>query len=152
MRLPYLPVSTLAPIPSLNNTLVRPRPVIAVRVAGPNSVIYLDAFLDTGADDTVFESRIARATGVDLVAAPTRAIQLIGRAQPIICRYALVELRIAHGAEAYSWPATAAFVDVSLRYPLLGFAGCMQFFDATFYGADHEVEIAPNRRFPGTGP
>jgi hypothetical protein len=152
VRIPYLQVSTHAPIPSLSNTLIRPRPIVAIRVTGPRSSSFLDAFLDTGADDSVFESRIARNIGLDLTAAPTRSIQLVGRPQPLVCRYAVVELRLAHAGEAYSWQATIAFVDVSLRYPLLGYAGCLQYFDATFCGADHEVEIVSNREYPGTGP
>ena len=62
-------------------------------------------------------------------------------------RYAQAELRLTDGIEIRRWPACVAFGPVAR--PLLGFAGCLQFFDATFLGADHEMIILPNRTFTG---
>jgi hypothetical protein len=42
------------------------------------------------------------------------------------------------------------FASTRLRYNLLGQAGFLEFFDADFRGADHEVVLIPNARFPGT--
>jgi hypothetical protein len=36
-----------------------------------------------------------------------------------------------------------------LRFPLLGFAGVLQFFDADFRGAREEVELTINSLYPG---
>jgi hypothetical protein len=136
----------------LGNLHVRPRPIIAVRIGGPAGAHLLDAFLDTGSDDTVFEAWLAALIGVDLSQAETRAIQLVGRPQIIHCRYAPVEFSITDGHDTFKWTAFAGFVSTQLRYPLLGYAGFLQYFDADFRGADREVTLAANRDFPGTGP
>ena len=53
MRAPYLPVPAQRPLPSLAGSLVRHRPVVAVRRTGPSDTRLRDGLLDTGADDTV---------------------------------------------------------------------------------------------------
>jgi hypothetical protein len=64
-----------------------------------------------------------------------------------------VQLRITDGVqETYEWTAVVGFVAARLHYNLLGHAGFLQYFDATFSGADQEVILTPNRSFPGTGP
>jgi hypothetical protein len=152
VKFPYLEAPSRLVIPSLGNSLVRPRPIIAVRVRGPAGAHLLDAFLDTGSDDTVFEAWVAALIGVDLTQAETRAIQLVGRPQIVDCRYARVEFSITDGRGTFQWTAFAGFVSTRLRYPLLGYAGFLQFFDAEFRGADREVKLTANRDFPGTGP
>ena len=37
-----------------------------------------------------------------------------------------------------------------LIYPLLGFAGCLQYFRANFMGDREEVELTVNSLYPGT--
>ena len=41
------------------------------------------------------------------------------------------------------------FTSVPLRNPLLGFAGCLQFFHADFCDDREEVELTTNTLFPG---
>jgi hypothetical protein len=36
-----------------------------------------------------------------------------------------------------------------MTYPFLGLAGCLEFFDARFRGADRLAELETNRLFPG---
>jgi hypothetical protein len=43
-----------------------------------------------------------------------------------------------------------AFSPASIRYPILGRGGCLQFLDATFYGLDQFVTLQPNSSYPGT--
>jgi hypothetical protein len=104
--------------------------------------------LDTGADDTIFPESVANIVGIDLQSAPTLRIHLAGRA-PVLCRYAAIDLRITDGIETFEWSAMAGFVHISLQFPLLGFAGFFEYFDVTFRGADHEIEIIPGRLFSG---
>jgi hypothetical protein len=54
------------------------------------------------------------------------------------------------GKEFCEWTGWVGFTPVLSNYALLGFAGCLQFFDATFYGALEEVELIVNRLYPGT--
>lgn len=150
MIFPYLPAAVREPIPSLGGARTRRRPIIPIRVTGPSDTWLCDALLDTGADDTVFEEDLALLVGVDLGQAPVRQTQLLGRPQPLTCRYAPVELRVSDGRETCTWTAIVGFVNGRLRYPLLGHAGCLQFFDADFQGEDHQVVLTANHSFPGT--
>jgi hypothetical protein len=53
------------------------------------------------------------------------------------------------GQETCQWTALVGFVPVSLRRALLGYAGCLQFFDGQFRGADCEAVLTPNQAFVG---
>ena len=48
------------------------------------------------------------------------------------------------------WKAWVGFTSAPLRQPLLGYAGFLQFFDATFFGQREEVELAVNSAYSGT--
>jgi hypothetical protein len=61
-----------------------------------------------------------------------------------------VILRLADGQERREWRALVGFTAAKFRYPMLGFAGCLQFFDALFRGAREEVELTINSLYPGT--
>ena len=149
MKVRYAPGASPVPLPSLGGGRQRYRPLLAVRITGPAHSLLRDTLIDTGADDTVFPEGIAVALGVDLASAPQLNINLAGRG-PIRCRYAQALLRITDGAhETYEWTATIGFVPVSLKHPLLGHAGFLQFFNADFRGADREVILTTNPTFPG---
>ncbi len=64
-------------------------------------------------------------------------------------RYAPVTLRLTDGQEFREWPAWVGFTPAALVYPILGFAGCLQFFTSTFHGDTEEVELTVNRLYPG---
>jgi hypothetical protein len=111
VKFPYLAGTARSPIPSLGGTVVRPRPVYAVRVAGPTRARLIDGLFDTGSDDTVFEESVALSIGVDLNRATERQIGLVGRTRPVVCRYAQVELCLTDGlSETYVWSAVVGFV------------------------------------------
>jgi hypothetical protein len=149
VRVPYLVGRTRTPQPSLGGSMLRPRPIVAVRIIGPGGSLLRDGLLDTGADDTVFPDWVAKVTGLDLVHAEARSIGLVGR-QPLTCRYASVRLRISDGvSETYEWTLVAGFVSLQIPRPLLGYAGFLQYFDAEFRGADHAVILTPNSTFHG---
>ena len=149
MKIPYLVAQAKSPLPSLSGSFLRPRPVLAVRIGGAARNLLLDALLDTGSDDTVFEEWVAATIGVDLRGAPERHVGIVGRAKLVRCRHAPVELRITDGLhETYQWTTVVGFISTHLRYSLLGHAGCLQFFDAQFRGADQEVVLTPNSSFP----
>lgn len=108
-----------------------------------------DGLLDTGADDIVFPQLAAQIMGIDLTKAPTGTAKSVGF-PPVLVRYAIVTLRIVTARERREWPAWVGFTAVSMRRPLLGYAGFLQFFDAVFRGAREEVELTINHRYPGT--
>jgi hypothetical protein len=108
-----------------------------------------EALLDTGADDTLFPDSLATYIGINLATAPTGVLRsAAGGSLPV--RYATVSLRLTDGQEQREWPAIVAFTPSRLWRPILGFAACLQFFTATFYGDREEVELTINRLYPGT--
>ena len=124
MRIPYMPVPAQRPVPSLGGSLVRSRPVLAIRLTGPWDTRLRNGLLDTGADDTVFTETLATLVGVDLRQAEERQLALAGRPQPVCCRYATVQLQITDGVrETYEWTAVVGFVAARLNYHLLVHAG-----------------------------
>jgi hypothetical protein len=148
LRFPYLPFTTHRPIVPLAGALVRPRPIINVTLIGPAGILPQDALLDTGADDTVFPERIAAQIGVDLTGAPTGSAVGMGTGSALV-RYAEVTLRIADYYERREWRAWIGFTAVQFRHPMLGFAGFLQYFTATFHGDRAEVELTVNSRYAG---
>jgi len=105
--------------------------------------------LDTGSDETVLEEGLAAAIGVDLTNAPVGRATGIGLVGSVL-RYAEVSMQITDGKELHVWNAWIGFTATRLVYPILGFAGFLQFFDAHFFGGREEVELVVNGLFPGT--
>jgi len=149
MRFSYARLRVRQPVISLGGRGERPRPLVPVTLLGPAGVHVEQAVLDTGADDTIFHESIATKLGVPLTAAPQGAAAGIAGV-PIAVRYAEVTLRLADNLERREWRAWVGFTPVNLRRPLLGFAGCLQFFDAQFFGEHEEVELITNSLYPGT--
>jgi hypothetical protein len=54
-----------------------------------------------------------------------------------------------HGS-VWRWPTVVGFSPAPLRYPMLGQAGCLQFFDSRFLGDDRVVEVETKLTYPGT--
>jgi hypothetical protein len=117
-------------------------------LVGTNRVYLAEALLDPGADDTVFPNDAAVQLGLDLSNAPLGEAVGVASA-PVPIRYALVTLRLTDGREFCEWTAWVGFTAAPLRQPLLGFAGCLQFFDADFRGGREEVELVTNSLYLG---
>ncbi len=149
MRFSYAQLRTNAPVWPLGGRQERPRPIIAISLAGPSDTAVEEGLLDTGADDTVFPELVAAQIGIDLTGAPARMGTGVGGAA-VPVRYAQVLLRLTDGQEFREWPAWVAFTPVPMVRGLLGFAGCLQFFSANFLGDREEVELTVNSLYPGT--
>lgn len=128
--------------------MVRHRPIIAVRLFGPLGSRLFDGCLDCASDDTIFPRSLARRVGIDLTGAPQGEAQPVG-GMVIPFSYATVTLRLTDGIETCAWTATVGFVDLPLRWALLGHAGFLHYFDIELRGARREVVITPNSGFPG---
>ena len=133
---------------ALGGRFVRPRPIIAVTLIGPLRSLARDCLLDTAADEIVFPEHLARGIGTDLSATTPETSHYV-RFGSITVRRAVIALRLTDGVEIREWSAIASFTPSRLIYPILGFAGCLQFFDATFRGAIEEVELTTNALYPG---
>lgn len=64
--------------------------------------------------------------------------------------YAPVDLRLSDGVDTCEWRALVGFVDLPLRWALLGHAGFLDGFDTDLRGSLREAFIVPNSAFPGT--
>ncbi len=147
---PYDKLPTLNPIWPLYGRLERSRPTIIVAIVGPRGTVVRKALVDTGADDTVFPDFVATRLGVDLSQAPIGAAAGVGPTATAILRYAELTLRISDGKEYREWQARIGFTATPLQRPLLGFAGFLQFFDATFHGDREFLELTVNASYRGT--
>jgi len=120
-----------------------------VTLVGPSGSVLLDAVVDTAADDTVFSEIAAANIGLDLTTAPTGTAMGVGGGVSAV-RYAEVGLQLTDGQERREWKGWVGFTSAKFRYPMLGFAGCLQFFDTLLRGAAEEVELTVNTLYPGT--
>lgn len=152
LQLPYQPVPLIGPPPpSLPaTTTAHWRPFAPVTIIGPSgrSRYFNRALVDPGSDDTVFPMMIVGRLRVTL--RPDIGHKLRWRGQLYELRFGDVELRMTDDATTYRWPATVGFSHAPIPYRILGYAGCLQFFDVTFRGDDRIVELEPNRSYPGT--
>jgi len=105
--------------------------------------------LDSAADDTIFSEHLAARIGVDLTEAPTGVATGVASG-PVTVRYAQVTLCLFDQHQRYEWLGWVGFTAARLNRPLLGFAGCLQFFTTTFHGDLEVAELAVNRLYPGT--
>jgi hypothetical protein len=119
-----------------------------VTLVGPGGSLPQDALLDTAADDTVFPQYSAQFLGIDLANAPVGTAKVIGGAV-VQVRYAEVVLRIADQNESREWKTWVAFAQGRMPFALLGFAGFLEFYSATFDGANEVVELTVNKNYPG---
>jgi hypothetical protein len=119
-----------------------------VRVFGPLGSRLYDGCLDSASDDTIFPRSLARTLGIDLTGAPQGQAQLVG-GMVVSYQYATVALRVTDGVEACEWTSIVGFVDLPLRWALLGHAGFLEFFDIELWGARREVAIMPNSSYQG---
>ena len=149
MHFRYYRYRAIQPIPTLGGRKDRPYPEVNVSLVGPTDTRVVRGLLDTGADDTIFPESWAALIGLDLTGAP--AGTFTGAVPGVVSvRYAKATLRLAANGERREWTALVGFTSVPLRRALLGYAGFLQFFTATFHGDREEVELAVNSLYPGT--
>ncbi len=152
LRFPYQEELLTGPAPpSLPAGATRRwRPLVPVDLVTPAGLlVHFDrALLDPGADDTVFPIAAAQKMGVPLRPDTGHRVRWRGQSHPLL--FGDVELILSDGTGECRWPAVVAFSPASIRYPILGISGCLEFFDARFLGADRFAELEPNRSYPGT--
>jgi hypothetical protein len=85
VRKRYTPVLAPQTVLTLGGSFFHYRPVLDVRLTGPQGTRLRDCLLDTGADETMLHEGLAALLGVDLDGAEERQIQLVGRPAPVRC-------------------------------------------------------------------
>lgn len=151
MRFPYQDeLLTGPPPPSLPASAnVRSRPLVPVTIFGPGGLFrdFGRAVLDPAADDTVFPIDTAQRLGIQLRPDSGHRVRWRGQLHPL--RFGDAELVLTDNIVVWRWSAVVGFSPAPLRYPILGQAGCLQFIDVNFLGADRIVEMEINRTFAG---
>jgi hypothetical protein len=137
------------PSPTISEGVVY-RPEVVLRVAGKNSDLYLAALVDTGADETILPLSVAAEIGVDL---DTDRMSLAGgvSGQHIELVPGKVELELLGTPDRYRWSSVISFARFDSpddECAILGHAGALQYFTATFDGKRHRGSLVPNRTFP----
>ncbi|MCI0351216.1 MAG: hypothetical protein L0Z53_17470 [Acidobacteriales bacterium] len=129
---------------------VRWRPLVPISVIGPGGLFrdFGRAVLDPAADDTVFPLDTAWRIGITLRLDTGHRVRWRGQMHPL--RFGDVELLLTDQTSVWRWPAVVAFSPAPIRYPILGQASCLQFFDTQFLGADRFMELETNHDYPGT--
>jgi hypothetical protein len=146
LRFPYqdeLPTGPAPPSLAAGAT-VRWRPLLPVEIFGPSGLsrLFTRAVVDPAADDTVFPLDTARQIGAVLRPDTGHRVRWRGQLHPL--RFGDVELLLEDGTRIWRWPAIIGFSPAQIRYPILGTAGCLQFMDARFRGANQIVELETN--------
>ena len=149
MRFQYQSVKPPRPAVALGGRVTRPRPLVLVSLIGPTGVFARHALLDTGSDDTVFPLVAATGAGIDLSNAPVGTVSGV-HGSPAQLLYARATLRLSDGREFREWTAWVGFTSARMRQPLLGYAGCLQFFHANFLGDQEAVELTVNTLYSGS--
>jgi hypothetical protein len=151
LRFPYQDeMLTGPPPPSLPaSAVVRWRPLIPVTIFAPGGLFrdFGRAVLDPASDDTVFPLSTAQLIGIHLRPDTGHRVRWRGQLHPL--RFGDAELVITDNISVWRWPAVVGFSPAPIRYPILGQAGCLQFIDADFLGADRMAELEINRDYPG---
>lgn len=125
------------------------RPEATIRVGGPRGNETIQALLDTGSDETVFPATLAKVLGVDLDYDATSQASAVGGHEVRLVP-GTVTLELSHGGEKYRWSSLASFLETEEpedEVALLGYAGFLEYFQATFDSERNEVALIPNARF-----
>ncbi len=127
------------------------RPAIPVDLAGPHGEVDFYGLVDTGSDDTLIPRFLVRELGVTID--DSNRTKVRGIADEIVSiATAEMELRISDGFEFVSWQTKVGVIgedDDESDFVILGHAGCLEFFTATFDGDRRALELFPNAQFPG---
>jgi hypothetical protein len=151
LQFPYLDEPlTGPPPPSLSSiSTARYRPLIPITIVGPTGQRkFSRAVVDSGGDDTVFPFDVLKLIGVTPRPDTGHRVRWRGNLHPL--RFAEVELVLSDNSSTYRWRAVLAFSPAPFPYPILGNAGCLQFFNVRLLGADLMIEIETNWKYLGT--
>ncbi|MDZ4659588.1 MAG: hypothetical protein SH868_18610 [Bythopirellula sp.] len=139
----------IEPSPTVPEGIVY-RPEAIILVGGPSGTESIQALLDTGSDETVFPASLAKLLGVELnYGAMSKASAVGGHEVRLVPGQ--VTLELSQGDESYRWRSTVAFLETDEpedEVALLGYAGFLEFFQATFDSETYEVTLLANNRFP----
>jgi hypothetical protein len=124
------------------------RPEVQVTLIGLKARETIQALVDTGSDETVFPMSLADAIGVKLNRSLIgQASAVGGHAVQLVPGEVTIE--ITQDEVTHRWTTAVTFLDVGSpedEVALLGYAGFLEYFRATFDSEHQELELTPNPR------
>jgi hypothetical protein len=148
MNFPY--TSSISIDPDTGDPMLLLRPEIEVRIGGPNGFRNYLALVDTGADNTIFPRSAAVALGIPLRSPRGGESKSFG-GHAVTIELGEAEIEISESNETYRWSQRVHFFDFSTadeEVAILGHAGFLEFFTATFNGEFAWLELVPNSTLP----
>jgi len=124
------------------------RPEVTISVGGPRRSETIQALVDTGSDETVFPASLAKSIGVELDYDAAGQASAVGGHEVRLVPGA-VTLELFQNDERHRWQTTVAFLETDEpkdEVALLGYAGFLEFFQATFDSKSHFVTLVSNGR------
>jgi len=119
------------------------RPEITLRIIGGAGDAIIHALVDTGADGTLFPRSIAEAIGATIYEKNTATVRGLA-GEPLTVVAGEVEVEMVDGGDRHRWNMTVGFTSVDDpqdEVAILGHAGFLDYFQATFDGQARELQL-----------
>lgn len=126
------------------------RPIAHVGIAGSNGSVYLRALIDTGADHTLVPYSVADQVGAKLFDDESNSVEGISGHEVIVVP-GEIELELIDDVETVKWTTVIGFAQFAApedECSVLGHAGCLEYFLATFDGVNRSVELTLRGELP----
>lgn len=146
----FLYSTIISEIPESQDYVLLRRPEIPVTIRGPNGSLTLLALVDTGSDNTIFPKSVADFLGILIEAENTQSASTFGGAR-IQLFLGEAMLQIEADEITARWPTTVSFFDSASpehETVVVGHAGFLDYFTATFDGLLCELTLIPNDQLP----
>lgn len=143
----YQPIVSLAP--DGRDYLLILRPEIPVTVIGPKEEGTYSGLVDTGSDNTILPKSVADQLGIPLVSGGPPATVFGGH--HVHLEVGQVTLQLEAEGEVVRWSAEVqffAFADEADETVILGHAGFLDYFTATFDGKRGTLSLIPTDELP----
>lgn len=138
MKFPYTEYQ-VDPSPAAPDRDTLYRPVIRVRLQGPKSFLKVWALLDTGADESYITESVAEKLGVVPLTSDPMTIKSASGEMNVW--YGSLTVEVSDENEAHSFSITVGVVSEEWSESILGHAGFLEHFDATFSHVDKLVTL-----------
>ena len=148
MKFPYSTV--ISAVPGTDEYLLLRRPEIPVTIFGPGGSITLIALVDTGSDNTIFPKSVAEHLQIAIENSGGPAASAFG-GQRIQLLIGEATLKLEANGEAHAWNTEVCFFNFDSpedETVVLGHAGFLDYFTATFDGKSGTLTLIPNDELP----
>ncbi len=140
----------ISPAQDGDDLIFLPRPEISFVVQGGGRSVSLIGLVDTGSDHTILPKSVADKLGIATADSDGPPAQAFG-GEAITLRYGEVVLQLVVDDETLRWPTEVCFYDFPLRKyetVVLGHAGFLDYFTASFDGKNSVLSLTPNDDLP----